>query len=437
MLTGRRIVVAGWLAFLVVAYPGQVTQDSVDQLKEARAGFLTDAHPPLMSFIWRYVDMLVPGTFGMFMLQTAFLVAGLFLLLRRFADERTSAITTVGLLWFPPISAPMMVIWKDSLMAGACMLGFALLIDERRRRRMAGLVLISLGVALRYNGLALALPFIVLVFEWRPRGRYWIALGAWLAIAIVNLQVNRLLADRQMHLWSSTLAVMDVTGTLCYDSRRYSDAELEQLFAGTDLLVHERIEAQLCERFARTTHARLIRGDGRLWDMNDGGTIPTPAARRAAMHRVWRDVVMANPRAYLAYRLSVFHRVLSFRRPPWGMVTASTDAVVLNHRDQVRALGLREEATPVHSGWIAMATWLADATPLFRPWLYLLLACALLVFARRRVTVALLLSGIAMELSLLIMTTSPDYRYSHWLVLTSCVGAVLVVIERRASRQRA
>lgn len=436
MIRAKPIVVSGWLAFVALGYPGQFTHDSVDQLTEARAGFLTDAHPPLMSFLWRYIDMLIPGTLGMFVLQTAMLVAGLFLLFRRFTTERTAAMGAIALLWFPPISAPMMVIWKDSLMAGACMLGFALFLEERRRWRIAGLALVGIGVALRYNGLALAAPLIVLVFEWPARRRYLIAVGLWLAIAVANLQINHLLTDRKMHFWTSTLAVMDVAGTICYDSRRYSDAELEQLFAGTELLVHEGIEAQLCQRFARTTHSRLIHGDGRLWDMNDGGATPTPARQRAAMQRVWGDVVLSNPRAYAAYRLSVFWRILSPFAPPWGMVTPAIPQVVRNRPEQVRALGLREHATTAHSGWIAMASWLAKATPLFRPWLYLVLAVVLLAVSRRRITVALLLSGISMQLSLLIAGLSPDYRYAHWLVLAVCAAAVLIVTERVASRRR-
>jgi len=41
-----------------------------------------------------------------------------------------------------------------------------------------------------------------------------------------------------MHLWYSSLAVYDIVGTLTYLDDDMPDAELEQLFAGSELRVH-------------------------------------------------------------------------------------------------------------------------------------------------------------------------------------------------------
>lgn len=426
---GLGVLAAGWLAFLFVGFPGQFTQDSVDQLLEARGRLLTDAHPPLMSFIWRYIDKVIPGMFGMFALQTSLLLAGLFLVFRRATTDRAAAAIALAVLWFPPVAAPMMVVWKDSLMAGACMLGFALLLDTRRQ--WFGLALIGIGCALRYNGLALALPIVVLLFNVGARRRYVMSVAAWVLIALLNVGINSALADRKMHFWSASLAPMDIAGTLCYDERRYSDAELEQLFAGTDLRIHDHIEARMCELFARSTHARLIHPDNGMWPLVDSGTVPTPEPRRAAIFRVWKDVVLSRPVAYLKYRLSVFYRSLSFHGKPWGMVTPRVPQVALNRPDKLAQLDISVRDSTIQAVWIGASTWIAESTPLFRPWLYLLVALLLLAVARRREIVALLLSGIALELSLLPLAVSPDYRYAHWLVLTTYVAGVLIVLDRR------
>ena len=57
---------------------------------------------------------------------------------------------------------------------------------------------------------------------------------------------------------------------------------------------------------------------------------------------------------------------------------------------------------------------------------------ALLVMCRRqRDVLALLLSGLGLELSLLPLVQTPDYRYSHWLVICTCL-AVVMLFTRRA-----
>lgn len=42
------MLAAAWLVLFIYAYPGQMSIDSFDQLAEARAGVLTDSHPPAL-----------------------------------------------------------------------------------------------------------------------------------------------------------------------------------------------------------------------------------------------------------------------------------------------------------------------------------------------------------------------------------------------------
>jgi hypothetical protein len=77
--------------------------------------------------------------------------------------------------------------------------------------------------------------------------------------------------------------------------------------------------------------------------------------------------------------------------------------------------------------------WLWHVTPMFEPWIYFMLALVLLPLARKhRDVLALLLSGIGMELTLLFLAASPDFRYSHWLV--TCVTISLIVLVARRMR---
>ena len=75
--------------------------------------------------------------------------------------------------------------------------------------------------------------------------------------------------------------------------------------------------------------------------------------------------------------------------------------------------------------------WLADHTPLFRPWVYAVIAILLLITCcRDRVTLALFLSGLCYELSYFPVAAEPDFRYSHWMITTVVIGGVILFIKR-------
>src|SRR5689334_4412165 len=86
------ILALGWSLFAAYAYPGLMSMDSFDQLEEARAGFFTDSHPPAMAALWSIVDRLLPGPFGMLLLQSIPFVIGLYLILCRVASPRGAAV---------------------------------------------------------------------------------------------------------------------------------------------------------------------------------------------------------------------------------------------------------------------------------------------------------------------------------------------------------
>jgi hypothetical protein len=47
---------------------------------------------------------------------------------------------------------------------------------------------------------------------------------------------------------------------------------------------------------------------------------------------------------------------------------------------------------------------------------------------------ALLGSGFGLELTLLLFAPSPDYRYSHWLVICVIVAAIVLGVRRYRTR---
>src|SRR5690348_17513845 len=78
-----------------------------------------------MAALWGIIDRIIPGTVPMLVIQGTAFELGIYLLLKRALAPRKAALWTVALLLFPPVLAPMVVIWKDCLMAGSLVLGTA------------------------------------------------------------------------------------------------------------------------------------------------------------------------------------------------------------------------------------------------------------------------------------------------------------------------
>lgn len=430
-IPAQAILIAGWIVLVLYAYPGVMTMDSFDQLHEGRTWFFTDAHPPMMAALWGVLDRIVAGPILMLLVQSGAFLLGLFLILRRALPPRAAAVTAVAIFLFPPVLAPMAVIWKDCQMAGFLALGIAAVFAEDRRWKLAGLALLSLATAMRYNAPAATFPVILLGFTWgamRWYARYPLALGAWLVVTVVAMGANSLLVDREMHFWHSSLALEDIVGTLAHTEPDLPDSELGPLLAPTGVLVDRDYHARLRARYVPYDFQQLVSGDGHLWDVPLRGTEPAPVAQRDAIERAWKAIVPAHLRAYAAYRADVMADVIGLRRKFQG-------ATVIRHNVQYAGMMTDAHIALVETAFSRngedAAMWVAKQTRWFRPHVYILLALGLLLLClRQRDIAAILLSGLALEVSLVPLVQAPDYRYSHWLVTCTCVGLVMLFARR-------
>jgi hypothetical protein len=436
----RAVLAAAALFALVYAYPGQMTTDSFDQLSEARAGFYTDSHPPVMSFLWRLVEYVIAGGLGMLIFHCAAFLLGLYAVLRHTFSPRGAAWAAALLFVFPPVFLPFAVIWKDCIMAGFLMLGIAGLLAARRRVKLAGLAALVIATSVRYNAFAATFPLIVLLLELRPGTpwlrRYATAIAAWLAVTFSAFGLNAALADKQMHLWSSSLALYDMVGTLAKLDRELPDAELARTLAGTGVLASDRLHARARAVFTpRDFLPILTDAERKLWDFPAYGGEVVPEPTRAAIARAWQDIVTGHPGAYVRYRLAVMAEVLClWHDRPSGVVPRRDFKVVEFAWAQAVPTGV----SPVQSRLTYWMSSLWRLAPIYVPWMYAVLALVVAGFAiamGSRDVLALCASGLAMEATLVMLAVSTDYRYSHWLVVVTCL-AIVIVVARRARRAR-
>jgi hypothetical protein len=433
------VLAVAWIWLALYAFPGQMSADSYEHLLEGRAGHYTDGHPPVLDLVFRAADLVIAGGLLIFVAQSLAFLAGLYLVLRRtLSSERRAAWIAAALFVFPPVMLPFAAVWKDSLMAGFLMLGLAGLLDPRRTAKLAGLAAIAFAGALRYNAFAATFPLVILLFALGPMPwlkRYAIAAGVWLAITAATFGANTVLIDQKMYIWHSSLGPHDIAGTLVHLDHDLPDAELAQLFAGSDHRVHRDLHAHLRKIYTPKTWVPLVSQyePAAMWNLPFSGTTPAPAAQRDAIERIWKHVLATYPAAYVRHRLAVMTEVLSFTtRRPVGTVPHRE----FKYPQTTIEAGLSNRASAFQLAMTSAMIALNRYTPIFEPWMYLALALVLLPFTRRhREAFAVLASGLVIEASLLPLAPTPDYRYSHWMVVCTCLAVVLIVARRASSRR--
>jgi hypothetical protein len=414
----------GWLVFALYAYPGYMSFDSGWQLREARAGWFTDWHPPVMAQLWRWIDALYAGPLGMLVVQSVAFLAGAFLVLRRVLAPIAAAVAACCVLLFPPIAMTLAVIWKDSLMTGLLVLACGIAVSGHRRAFAGAALVFIVASSLRHNAFTITLPLLLAFSPWRSL-RWWvriaIAVAVWLAITLAAHGLNRALTDEATHPWHGSLAMFDIVGTLRY-APPLDDAELRTILAGTPLGPDHDLHAQAIAAYSPFEGVFMIIRKNFMRQ-------PTTATERAAIARAWQTLTLDYPGAYLRHRWRAYRELLQLthRDMQWAWIGYDAHA------------GFHHDAGPLQAKLQRGAASIARSW-LMHPYLYALLVLALLPFCFAKgseLALALSASAIVSELALFFVSPTPDFRYSLWLVVCAMIVPILLVTARAASASRA
>jgi hypothetical protein len=423
-VTDRAILVAGWLAFLVYAFPGFMSFDSAWQLAQARHVVpVNEWQPPMMALIWRWADHVFAGPFPMLVLQSTLFLVGTNALLRRVMSRRAAAIAAVALLLAPPNIVVLAVIWKDSQMAGFLVAGIAGLFSTDRRWRIAGYACLFLATGMRYNAAAATLPIMLAQFGatgvWKRWHRVALAGVAWFGITALAFACNALLVEEHQYVWQAGAAPVDIAGII-----NYADASNDQVLVETAGVPWHGDTTQLQARVHR-----MYRPAGNIYTLTEQPDhvldAPTTDEQRAAISAAWSRLVLAHPLAFVKHRFAVFNAQLKCAKG----VFAELDNDLYQHE-----LGHHAVHSSLQQTWIDVLKWF-DGTIVYRVSLYFFVSILLLPLARRdRLSFVILASGTCYALGLLAVAPAVDYRYSHWMVACCLLaGTMLFVLRRRAS----
>ena len=426
----KTILWIGFAVFVLYAFPGYMSNDSADQLLDARGGAFSDAHPPVMAAEWRLLDQIIAGPILMLLVQGALSLWGLYGILRHVMARRAASVSAVAVLLFPPVLTTMAVIWKDTQMAAFLIAGTAQLLSPSRRGRVLGLVLLSVGCAFRHNAFAAAVPLAGLLFVWRPGLRRWkrYAISA-LASVLVFLGAEVMTRALTVHHVGivDSVALSDIAGVINYGRER-SDAELLETLRGTGLRDTTGIQAHCRELFSPRSTMPIFYGERPFF------YLPGPT-QHEDIRRAWREMVFGEPRAYFAYRGTAFAELLGLTEsalwlPVWTQFLGYPELRAYIHHN-AGASKFQETVIPG-------LFWTAFESPLFRPYLYAAIGLLLLLLCSRdALSFGLISGGLLYELSYFPADNTVDFRYSHWMITVNVIAVVVLFARRWRAGQRA
>ena len=217
-----------------------------------------------------------------------------------------------------------------------------------------------------------------------------------------------------------TVAIHDLAGMVCR-AGPMTDEEVRGQLAGITLLASSDLQRRICDVYKPRVWFELAYGDRKIFDFDPG------PADRAARRDAWLGLVTEHPGAYLGHRWDVMKELVGLTpNEPWEPVCQTFAA------NGTQLARIRHD----HSrSWIQrrLGNWFASSwskTPLYRPWVYLVLSLCVLVQAlrqRNRLAVAVLVSGLFYEASFFLLAAAPDYRYSHWMIVCCCLAIVTLI----------
>lgn len=165
------ILLVLFLFTLSAFWPGIYMHDSSIQYAQALSGQYSDHHPPLMAFVWRYLNFIHPGSGLLFLLQVILIYCGIFILMRiadgqKFFSRNLAYALLLLYPIYPQILIYEIVILKDVLCAAGFLLSGASLAyytlkNKRPSIKMSVilLVLFIFSAAVKYQA-----QFLIIVY---------------------------------------------------------------------------------------------------------------------------------------------------------------------------------------------------------------------------------------------------------------------------------
>jgi hypothetical protein len=239
------------LGIAALFYPGFMSYDTLHALRSARNEVTDSMWPPMVSYVWRAVDLVSPNPSSMHFSQVFLLIFSIFFIIFHYTKKISYATLFILVyLSIPVVLGTVAVIWKDVLMAAFFLAGFAVIVSMRLVVNrwwflflsLLVICLIFLGVCSRHNAIIGAVPllfYLALIMRMRIFIKYplnlclsTIVLGSLLtgAVFVAKTQLDNYSLPGFVKLNNSndefiqTVRVLDVAGaSLCMGRNLFAD----------------------------------------------------------------------------------------------------------------------------------------------------------------------------------------------------------------------
>ncbi len=419
-------------AQLIVTFPGELIDDSVEQLRQATVHQFGDWHPPVMALVWSWLLAMTGKAGSLLVLQQALHWLGFGLIAdgcrRAGMARRAWAILAAGA--FPFFLFYDKVLVKDVEMASAYIAAFGICCWFVLARKpmpwlamLAAAMLLSYGALTRTNAVFALGPLIFMMFVRTRRFGYvklWMASAAVAiaAVPISNLVNHQIIgAARQDSLQS--LQIYDLVGIELRSGDPHVLGEATVPLAA----LKDCYTAYWWDTFSPWGSCAALRPQLHYvppTDVSDDGLV----SERSAL---WRRAILEHPFDYLAHRASYFNSSLYFVVPS------------LHFRFSKSLILQPPAGHPVTQHDIRLDY--VKKNFFFWPVVWLAIGCCALVFlpkAEGPVSSARLLlnSGLLYAGAYAVFGVATDLRYYYWLVMAVLVAVLLALPDIRAQARR-
>ena len=429
---------------VAVYYPGFMSYDSVAQLREARGSVVDNQQPPLMSYMWRVLDHVIPGPAGMLILQ-----AGLYWLAWAWIVQLTAASNLVRvpvMLLFgflPPLFGLVGTIWKDVGMNSFLMMGVVCFLLAERRRRLRYLAwanfFLFLAGSFRHNALVACVPLVVLDvwIAWRIlRERYpqvearlqslglrpfsvAAMLGANLVLLAGPVMFVNSYGVVEAHIWSF-MAIHDLVGMSVYQGKNLLPDDITK----ENQLTIEDLKGM----YVGHNIGSLYQAGSRRF-LGSPDTISTKVISHHGdpdnLFRTWEIAILDHPGSYLWHRAHVIQKLMVLEAgKPWYPFNVGIESNPWN---------IQYVPSAMDGSVIAGLQFAANSTYLYSAWIYHLLLVIVAVIApllpwrHRWLMAALALSALLYTLTNFIFAPAGDFRYDIWGITAACLCCTLAL----------
>ncbi len=441
------VVCSGTLLAALAFYPGSHTGDSVWQYWQARSGSYSDWHSVVMTWLWRCLDRVIAGSGGMFLLHNLIFWSGWALAVHAFTRSLASFLLAASVpILLIPVFFMIGVLAKDTGMGAAMLLGFALIVRAERRRSVRDLLAAALSlwyaVALRPNGFSAVLPLAIWMGFLVARDHLPLAVQAKLATPFrragigIGILLGMIGSSHLATLWilggqgqhvrlQQILYAYDLVGISVRTGRNhlpnvfYPDDEpltLEEL----RWIYHPHTSYFLF--WGRPGPRRLLQRQlGSPW------VEPLGSPEVDVLARAWIEAVFSEPEAYLSHRLELFLAHLGMLPDtPRFKILLPANARAYN------SSGPTVFDMPHHRWLVGYVNGYRDSL-LLKPWLYVLIAVAVLAAAFRvasphRVAIGVLAaSSICYVLPYGLIGIHSEFRFMWWPELAAVLGVIILL----------